>query len=248
MTVKNLRFLLKEIELYYDGDEFVPKGKKGRAPYAKDRIEQLDNLIEASLIYPRSGTPEVSTLKKADLPSRTVVAFDTNNFWESGLFKEDIDTETKFLLTIADKDSVSKSGKWLRKILSAVIDTALGAKVKAISNLFQGAVASDLKSKIVSNVKGQQADPSIKSLCCSKEVYIDLLPSGLEAYTLAGKKRKSVLRDGEMVLPLYATANIDRNTAKSKATGKGKPRQALSQRIFKKGEQLGTAKLVLVWA
>ena len=245
MPTKNIRFILREIELYYDGDEFVAKGKKGRAPYTKDKTAQFDNLIEGTLIYPRSGTPEVSTLKKADLPSRTKVTFDTSNFWESGLFKEDIDTETQFKLSIADKDTVSKTGNWIRKILSAVIDTALGGKVKAITNLFQGAVASDLKSKIVSNVKGNQSDSTIIALCSSATVYIDLKLTGLEAYTLKGATKTSVVEGNEMTLTLYAAKAISRPTGKTTYAGKDKPRKPVTEVVFKKGEELGIAKLLL---
>lgn len=243
MSIKNLRFLLKEVEIYYDGDEFAPskKAKKG-----KERIK--DNLVEASLEYPRSGTPSITTVKMLDLPSREKITLNTKDFWTAGLFKEDIDTETRFTLSVSDKDEISKFSLWFRRVFSLMFSTAAGAATSGITNLFQGAVASDLQTKLKDGFKGSQEDSSIKLLCKSETINIELTTDGVKAYYLKGKKKVSVLNeDGDIAIELVAAKDFVKR-GKAKRTRGSVARTRKDILMFEKGQKLGEATIKLEMA
>lgn len=246
MTTKNIRFLLKEIELYYDGDKFVAEGKKGRKPHDKTskKKDAIDNLVEASLEYPRSGIPIVTTTKMMDLPSRTRVSLNSENFWESGLFKEDVDTETRFTLAISDKDSISKVGLWFRRILSIMFGSVTSG-VSSISSVFYGAVASDLQSKLKKGLAGDQKKDSIVSLAESKKIHIELKPERVVAYFLKGKTKHSVISGNEITIDLVASRTIG-EYKKIKNPGSKHIRKGEAIFEFKKGQKIGEAVIKII--
>lgn len=243
MSIKNLRFLLKEVEIYYDGDEFASTKKPKKA---KERLK--DNLVEASLEYPRSGTPSITTVKMLDLPSRKKVTLNTKDFWVAGLFKEDIDTETRFTLSVSDKDNISKFSLWFRRVFSLMFSTAASAATSGTTNLFQGAIASDLQTKLKEGFKGSQEDSSIKLLCKSETINIELMRDGVKAYYLKGKKKISVLNDaGDMVIELTAAKDfVKRGKAKRTRGSVTKTRKDIL--MFEKGQKLGEATVKLEMA
>jgi len=240
MSIQNIRFLLKEIQVYYDGDFFA--GTKDKKQPKKNL---KDNLLEASLEYPRSGVPIVTTAKMLDLQSKVVHKANLKDFWDSGLFKEDIDGETRFKLSVSDKDEISQFSRWFRRIFSIMFSTATGSGVKAISNLFQGAVASDLQSKFKDGIKGEQKDSSIKLLCSSDPIHIELSDKGIAAFTLTGKKKASVLNEkGEMVIELKAVKDFVKKMRPKKKRG-SVVRTREEVLMFEKGDKLGEATIVL---
>ena len=250
MPTKNIRFLLKEIEIYYDGDDFVPEGKTGRMPYSnryKADKKKFDNIVEARLEYPRSGVALVTTTKMMDLPSRRLVKLDTADFWESGLFKEDIDSETRLKLTVSDRDSVGLFGRWFRKMLGSIFKSTTSGKVSAISNLFQGAVASDLQSRFIDGLKGPQQDTAINALCASKDINLEFKPTGVEAYYQRGKSKVNVLSGNEIAIDLYATAPVTIVVGRRRVPGR-RTKQAIREVKFRKNQRLGVARVLLVGA
>jgi hypothetical protein len=241
MTTKNIRFLLKEIEVYYDGDEYANARNKKTA---KERTK--DNLVEASLEYPRSGAPVVTSIKTMDLQSKVKKSVVTSDFWASGFFKEDVDSETRFRLSVSDKDEVSGFNRWFRRIFSLMFSTATGGGVKGISNLFQGAVASDLQSKLVDGIKGSQPDSTIKLLCSSEAIHIEVKESGITAYTLKGATKTQLLNEkNEFVVELKAAKDfVKKKRAKRVGPKAEKTREEIL--MFEKGQKLGEATILIV--
>lgn len=251
MSTKTVRFLLSEIELYYDGDTFVDQGKTGRAPYSaahrKDK-NKFDNIVEARIEYPRSGAASVTTTKMLDLPSRSRVFLNTTDFWESGLFKEDIDSETRLKLIVSDRDSVSGFARWFRRVTSAMFKLSIGNKVKAITNVFQGAVATDLQSRIETGLKGDQKDAGITVLCQSKDIFIELHPNGFDAYIMKGNSRVSIKNGNELTIDLLAASTIRRPVGKKTSAPGSKIKKQKHIVEFKKNQKVGEAKIALVGA
>ena len=242
MSQKNIRMIIEQIKLDYDGDEFVDEGTAGRAPYSDKK--KFDNILEASLEYPRSGAALVTTAKMMDLPSRTLVTPNVNDFWESGLFKEDVDTEARFKVRISDKDSVSKVGNWFRKIFSAIFNTAIGGKVKGITNLFQGAVASDLQSSLVASLKGDQKNERVAALCTSKDINIELDGDELSAFYMVDGERVDVLDGNRLILELFAAKNMTRVVSRVEVAG-SKIKRKETETVFSRNEKIGEMKILL---
>jgi hypothetical protein len=241
MPTKNIRFLLKEIEVYYDGDNFASSSKKKQT---KDNAK--DNLVEASLEYPRSGAPVVTSIKAMDLQSKVKATVKTSDFWASGFFKEDVDTETRFRLSVSDKDEVSGLSRWFRRVFSLMFSTATGAGVKGISNLFQGAVASDLQTKLVAGIKGSQSDSTVKLLCASEAIHVEVKEDGIAVFTQKGTKKTQLLNEkGEFVVELKAAKDFVK-TKPAKRVGPKKVNKREQIVMFEKGKKMGEATFLIV--
>lgn len=199
------------------------------------------------LEYPRSGTPAITTMKMMDLPSRRRVELDTSDFWESGLFKELIDTETRLTVTISDRDAVSRFGKWIRRILSLMFKASISPKVSGTTNIFQGAVASDLQTKLIAGVAGSDADAMVTELCASRPIHLEIHSNGVSAYIKKGGSRVSVLTGNELSVDLFASATFNQVVGHETNPGTN-IRRAVKETRFRKGDKLGIAKIVIVGA
>lgn len=240
MTVKKLRMSIKSIQLYYDGDNFVDEGEQGRAPFNESK--HLDNIVEATLEYPRSGAALVSTTKQMDLPSRTTVTPNLSDFWESGLFKETVDSETRFKLAVSDRDKRSRFGIWLRNILGVVLNTSVDPKVKAITNVFAGAVAGDLQTRLVNGVKGSQENHSVTALCASKGIHIELENNIVKAFSVdeAGTHQNALIADDTIMVELFSSQDFEKVVSHQTRVG-SRIRRPVTEIEFEKGEKLGEA-------
>lgn len=245
MALANLRFMLQEIVLFYDGDEVLAPGQQPRVPDPRDD-KGKDNIVEACLTYPRSGVPVVTSCKTLELPSGYRMKFDTDNFWEAGLFKEDVDGEAQFELAVSDRDPRSKFGNYLRGIFSTVFNSALGGRIGSITNLFQGAVASDMQDRLVNCIKGEQKDSAVQLLCKSRCVYLHLLNKGsTTAYYVDEQGQRVNVLDGDtMTLQLLAVADITRKVGTTTTPGTN-VRKTTTETLYSKGEPLGEAKIRL---
>lgn len=134
-----LRILLEEIllehnaEVEWERKDISTGGKTVRVEkvgYTKNRGK---NKLVATMRYPRSGAPTILSTKdgiwltsQADKATKTGTRFDRHNdFWESLLFKEVVNGETRLQIKIVDLDSAGK--------LESFILEALGAAGKAFS-------------------------------------------------------------------------------------------------------------------
>lgn len=94
------------------------------------------------MVYPRSGAPNVISTKMVDLQNNKVKSFDLEDFWDSGLFKKEVDGETILRIQVTDRDEISKFDKVFTTIFSALMGAGLGAVTGGISNVFLGAIAN----------------------------------------------------------------------------------------------------------
>ena len=69
------------------------------------------------------------------------MTFMLTDFWDSGLFKEEVDTETILRIQVTDRDERSKFDKVFTAIFSTLMGAGLGAVTGGISNVFLGAIA-----------------------------------------------------------------------------------------------------------
>ena len=182
-----------------------------------------------------------------DLPSRTNVTLDIDDFWTSGLFKEDVDSETKFVLLVSDRDSNKGLFSWLGKIAASMFSTVIGGRVKQITNLFQGAVASELQGRLDAGLKDAKSDdPKVQSLGKSIEIIIELTPNGFDAYYKSGRRRVSVTTQNRIEIDLYASKSFgvrrSPTAAERRRSATARGRMDIK---FRKGSKIGKA-VVLV--
>lgn len=250
MALIHTRMNISEIELYYDGDQFVTKDTAGRAVDE----DAADNILEFALKYPRSGVAVVSTTKIMDLPSRTKVTPDAESFWSSGIFKEDIDGETIFSMSVSDKDMQGKFTNFLRRICCSMFGTLVSGKLGAITNVFQGAVLGDLQGRMADGIRGSQEDNTITPLCASRDIYLDFNAKGLAAaYYIDDKHNKvSVLltagSKAAFAIDLLASCDLaDKRAGQNRGGYDARTRRwvresaAGSSVVFKKNDTLGRA-------
>ncbi len=130
-----LRLLVESVTVKSNGD--VPGDKN---PEAKS--EDKNNVLIATLRYPRSGAPSVVSALKVNLESGVSTTFDITNFWESGVFKEEVDGETILKVQVLDRDVTSRLTKFFALLFGTILKAGLGVVTGGISNAIVGAVAS----------------------------------------------------------------------------------------------------------
>jgi hypothetical protein len=87
--------------------------------------EEKNNAIVATLKYPRSGAPSVVSSFPVNLKSGVEISF-TGDFFERGLFKEEVQGETELELVITDRDEPNKLDQLLGQLFSVLMGFALG--------------------------------------------------------------------------------------------------------------------------
>jgi hypothetical protein len=135
MKRKLLRIYVKSIKVEKNGD--LPFESQ-----TTENDEEKNNAIIATLVYPRSGAPAVTSTKYCDLKNGKKLTFDTNDFWKSGLFKEEVQGETILKIMVADRDKISKFSRFLVKLTKTLMGTGFGAVTGGITNVFLGAVVN----------------------------------------------------------------------------------------------------------
>lgn len=166
-----LRISLKEIQVTFNGDE-VLKGNKPRKPAAADDASAQDNLIVATLQYPRPGAPVVTTTKALDLPSGYKREFAESEFWEGLLFKETVCGETVLQVLVSDRDNRSTFLKMVGLILSAGIGGFVGASIKGITNVILGGIAKGVGEPLVGSIKNLGGKGNTKVIAKSADITI----------------------------------------------------------------------------
>lgn len=132
-----LRVNIESIKVQSNGD--LPKKQNADED---DKRAKKNNAIVAILVYPRSGAPNVISTKMVDLQHNQVKRFNLDDFWDSGLFKEEIDGETILRIQVTDRDECSKFEKVFTTIFSTLMGAGFGAVTGGISNVFLGAIVN----------------------------------------------------------------------------------------------------------
>jgi hypothetical protein len=117
------------------------------------------NAVLATLTYPRSGAPTVTSGQPYNLPNGTVFQPDQTDFFSSGLFKEVVQDETILQIKITDTDRASKAEKVFLAILGVLVNAALTAAIGGLTGFF-GAVAGAGVSQIKTGM-GKPGDDQV---------------------------------------------------------------------------------------
>jgi hypothetical protein len=110
------------------------------------------NALAATLLYPRSGAPSVATVMSLDLQPGVALNRDIGDFFDSGLFKEEVQGETILEIGIIERDMSSAFEKALLQIFTTVLSTGVGIAtggltkiLGAITSLGTGAITDSIK-------------------------------------------------------------------------------------------------------
>lgn len=139
MAMKVLRVQVASIELKSNGD---PPSDPDAEKKAGIKTGPKNNSIVAKLTYPRSGAPLVTSKIDVDLESGKKKEFDLEDFWDSGLFKEELDGETILSIEIIDRDEISKGQRFAAKLFGAIFGGALKIITGGISDKIVGSVVA----------------------------------------------------------------------------------------------------------
>jgi hypothetical protein len=159
---------IESITLIINGDvpgQGAPKG------------DDQKNAVLATLTYPRSGAPTVSSGQQYNIPSKTPYQPDQTDFFVSGLFKEDVQDETILQIKITDTDKASKSEKIFFTILGTLVNAALTAATGNLTG-FLGAIAGAGVSQIQTGMGGLGGDQVyVMGETDSVKLQVDNLPT-----------------------------------------------------------------------
>ncbi|NIM13729.1 MAG: hypothetical protein GTO45_16770 [Candidatus Aminicenantes bacterium] len=147
-----------------------------------------------------------------------------SDFWESGLFKEEVEGETILKIEVTDRDKISTFSKIFAKLAKALMGAGFGAISGTISNAFLGAIVNLSLSEYK------------ESLTIDKDESIDVI----------GKAEKKIdvnnIPDNPLELELVAPKTIEREFY---AYEKDRPTKIIKdkQTLLKKGQNNGKIKL-----
>ena len=116
-----------------------------------------NNALSASLRYPRSGAPQITSAKQYDLangkPATLLDPQHPDNFFDPLLFREEVIDRTVLNLKLTDRDAASGFEKFLLGVFSAVLGAGFAAVTSGFSGIL-GAVTGFGGDSIKSQISG----------------------------------------------------------------------------------------------
>jgi hypothetical protein len=166
MSRKTLWVEIESITVFENGD--VP-GQQ--APGGEDKR----NAVIASLTYPRSGAPSITSGQQYNLPKNAPMRPDASDFFSCGLFKEEVLEETILQVKVTDTDRVSKIEKFFAAVLAAVFGAAFGVATGGLSKFF-GAIAGFGVDQVKGSIAGAGDEVFVIGQTDKVRLHVDTLP------------------------------------------------------------------------
>lgn len=137
MSKKLLVVRIQELVVSSNGDY------PGERPSRNDELGLKNNSLMASLKYPRSGAPQVVSIKQYDLvsgsPAHLLDERTPDEFFDNLLFREEVLDQTVLHLTITNFDATGKVVKFFLKLFSVIIGAGFTAASSGLTTVL-GAV------------------------------------------------------------------------------------------------------------
>jgi hypothetical protein len=208
-----LRLSIHTIQVKSNGD--VPEDQLPK--------DGTNNLLVATLRYPRSGAPSIVSTFPLNLQDNVLQSFDVADFFTSGVFKEEIDTETILKIQVMDRAQPSTFTKVVAALAGAILGAELGGIVGGISNAIVGAVAKLPADAVTSSFK---VDDETVTVLGEGEVRLSVgsIPSAL-------------------TINLTAPADVTKTYYAPVQPGDSKVQRKTTV-LLKKGDSLGSVSLV----
>lgn len=149
------------------GEDAKQKAKK-KLEQAKTRLEKnqppKDNTVVVTLAYPRSGETALNCARPLDIPAiakgsqEPSLDLSSKDFFEAGVFKEEIQDETILQVLVIDRDPKSKFGLALRAALAAVFGGVAEKAIGGISEIVVNKTAGLLAERLGEKTKGSDKE------------------------------------------------------------------------------------------
>ena len=111
----------------------------GENPSHDAELGLKNNSLLASLTYPRSGASQVLSAKQYDLansvPAQLLDPDTPDNFFDTLLFREDVDDQTMLHLKVTNFDGSGKGTKFFFKLFSVVLGAGVGVASGGLSTV-----------------------------------------------------------------------------------------------------------------
>ena len=102
----------------------------------KDEAGQ--NILKATLFYPREGITSLSTIKSLRLQDKTVLDLRGEPYYQTVLFKERINGNCHLIIEVAEVDKPPKIQKFFAAVLGTMVKTFLGGVKRKINHVILG--------------------------------------------------------------------------------------------------------------
>ncbi len=151
----------------------------GEPPNVHD--ESIKHAVMATLIYPRSGAPTVtSALTVADLVSGDN-DLSLGGFSSNGLFKEEVQDSTLLNLTVVNRQQTSDVAKFLLGLFATILGAGIGVATGGLTGVL-GAVSAFGVDAIKGGIKGA-GDDEVITIGSTNNIPINIAEIGPDPVT-----------------------------------------------------------------
>ncbi len=146
MPSKLVTVKVESVMLHYTG--LLP----GEHPNPNPDNPDKKNVLTATLLYPRSGAPTVASVLQFDLAPDVPATPDLTDFFDSGLFKEEVLDETILEIEVVERDTSSVFEKALLQIFATLFSAGIGVATGGLDKIL-GAITALATGSITDSLK-----------------------------------------------------------------------------------------------
>ena len=110
------------------------------------RDKESVSALTASLVYPRAGVSQVTTIKQLKLTDKNAHQYDSKDYQTRILFKEEILGETELKMQLATVRKASKLDKIIQATFKGAVLAVFGSLAGTLGTIVIGAVTGGTKS------------------------------------------------------------------------------------------------------
>jgi hypothetical protein len=140
-----------------------------------------DNTVQATLHYPRSGESAVTAFRTMALGDGEAAGKDFGDdpdFFDSVLFKEEVQGETDLVVEIQDKDPKNPVLRFLRGLAVTLFGNIAKGLLEGVTHVVPSSAGSEVSDHVKSAMKPEKATEKVHVIAESERVEIRLDPAG----------------------------------------------------------------------
>lgn len=140
-----------------------------------------DNTVQATLHYPRSGESAVTAFRTMALGDGEAAGKDFGDdpdFFDSVLFKEEVQGETDLVVEIQDKDPKNPVLRFLRGLAVTLFGNVAGGLLKGVTHVVASSAGNEVSDQVKSAMKPDKATEKVHVIAESERVKIRLNADG----------------------------------------------------------------------
>lgn len=182
-----------------------------------------DNTVQATLEYPRSGESKVVAFRTLALGDGETEGkeFEEGNpaFFDSILFKEEVQGETRLQIEIQDKDPKNPVLRFLRGLAVTLFGNLAKGLLEGISHVVPASAGAQVSESVKSAIKPEKGDEKVHVIAQSERVNIQVVDGGSLKVTNAAPGSDIQYEAGVLTLQLKTPRKVG-DLAKGQPNGK----------------------------